>query len=177
MTLSEILSQTLTELNRTTDAQQVEAWRGRIVPYINEGMRDLARYLQLRRTDTVTATDKTINVSDLPHACIKVVSVTQDSRDIGFRLSSFSDRISVDTDGEMQVEYRYIPTDIKNDTDVPGIPQALHRMLVTYAAYRENLANDPRRADGYRQMYEIDKRFLRKTMGEEDTYNIINVGW
>lgn len=177
MTLNEILSLSLTELNRTTDAQQVEAWRGRLVPYINAGMRDLARYLQLRRTDTVTANGKTVNVSDLPHACVKVVSVKQDSKDIPFNSSNFSDRISVDRDGEMQVEYRYIPNDVRNDTDVPAIPAVLHHMLVTYAAYREHLATDPRRADGYLQMYEIEKRDLRKTIGERDTYNIINVGW
>ena len=180
MTLLDILTQAMTELNRTTDAQQMEAWRGKLVPYINAGMRDLAHYLQLRRTDTTEAVDGTILVSDLPHPCLKVVSVKQNGKDVLFNLGAFSDRIRVDGDGAMAVEYRYVPKDIKNDSDKPGIPEYLHPLLVTYTVYRDHLTDDPnmqRRAGGFQQIYETEKRELRKTLGERDTYNIINAGW
>lgn len=180
MTLLEILSQSLSELGRTTDAQQMETWRGKFTPFVNAGMRDLAQYLQLRRTDNVEAVDGTIFVKDLPHPCLKVLSVNQDGKALGFYLDAFSDRISVDRSGEMEIEYRYMPKDVVNDTDIPGIPEYLHHLLVTYVVYREHLTADPnmqRRANGFYQMYETEKRELRKTLGEQDTYNIINTGW
>lgn len=180
MTLVNIITQALIELGRTTDAQQMEAWKQKFTVFANDGMRDLAEYLELRKTDTVTAGDGRISVSDLSNACVKVVGVTQNGADIPFNMGRTSNEIEVSGSGEMQVEYRYIPNDIKNNTDQPGIPVHLHPLLVSYIVYREHLTADPtmqRRANAFYQIYESGKRQARKTLGEADIYSIYNVGW
>lgn len=180
MTLVNIITQALTELGRTTDAQQMESWKDKFTVFVNDGMRDIAEYLELRKTDTVTAAAGKISVSDLSSACVKVVGVTQNGAEIPFRTGPASDRIEVSGDGEMEVEYRYIPNELKNNTDKPGIPEYLHPLLVSYVVYREHMTADPtmqRRANAFYQMYESGKLQARKTLGEADTYSIFNVGW
>lgn len=180
MTLVNIITQALTELGRTTDAQQMESWKDKFTVFVNDGMRDIAEYLELRKTDTVTAAVGKISVSDLRDACVKVVSVTQNGSEIPFNMGSTSDEIEVPVEGEMQVEYRYIPKDLRNNTDKPGIPEHLHHLLVSYVVYREHMTADPtmqRRSNAFYQMYETGKRQAKKTLGEDDTYSIYNVGW
>ena len=180
MTLVNIITQALTELGRTTDAHQMESWKDKFTVFVNDGMRDIAEYLELRKTDTVTAAAGKISVSDLSDACVKVVSVTQDGAEIPFNMGSTSDEIEVPVEGKMQVEYRYIPKYMRNNTDKPGIPEHLHHLLVSYVVYREHMTADPtmqRRSNAFYQMYETGKRQAKKTLGEDDTYSIHNVGW
>lgn len=180
MTLVNIITQALVELGMTTDAQQMDEWKQKFAMFANDGMRDLAEYLELRRTDTVTVPDGLFRVSGLEHTCLKVVGVTQNGASLPFHTGRTSDEILVDGTGEMQVEYRYVPNEIKNNTDQPGIPPYLHHLLVSYVVYREHLTADPtmqRRADAFFRMYETGKRKARKTLGEENTYQFLNVGW
>lgn len=180
MTLVNIITQALTELGRTTDAQQMEAWKDKFTVFVNDGMRDIAEYLELRKTDTVTAAAGKISVSDLSDACVKVVSVTQNGSEIPFNMGNTSNEIEVPGEGVMQVEYRYIPHDLRNNTDKPGIPEHLHHLLVSYVVYREHMTADPtmqRRSNAFYQMYETGKRQAKKNLGEADTYSIYNVGW
>ena len=180
MTLIEIITQALTVLNRSTDAQSMEDWKGKLTIFANDGTKDLANELQLTMTDTVTVEDRQIALNKLTHSCVKVVSVSQNGTELTFVLAPDSAHVSVPATGEVQVKYRYIPNAMADDIDTPGIPEHLHHLLVPYVVFREHMTADPtmqRRADIFFEMYDRGKREAKHTNGEYDTYRFRNTGW
>lgn len=180
MTLVNIITRALIELGRGTDAQSTEAWREKLTLFANDAVLDLAEHLELRRTDTVTAADLRFLLSDLPRPCLKVLSVEQNGKAVAFTQSNDSKTVAVAANGDLEVEYRYAPKEMANDTDTPDVPENLHGLVVSYVVFREHLTADPtmqRRADAFYQLYESGKRKARKTLGETDTYSIYNNGW
>jgi len=180
MTLVSIITQALTTMGRSTDAQSMEAWRDKLTIFANDGAKAVADYLQLRKTETITAEDQQIDINDLSSTCVKVVSVKQNGSELTFVLGPDSDHINVGTDGEVEVEYRYLPPDMAEDIDTPGIPAYLHRILVPYIIYREHMTADPtmqRRSDMFYQEYRAMLKEAKKTLGEINTYDIKNARW
>lgn len=180
MTLISIITDALATIGRSTDQQSMEAWRQKFTIFANDGARDLAEYLELRRTDTVTAEDGQIEISDLPMECVKIVSVKQNGSDLTFTTAPDSDHVYVGTNGEVDVEYRYLPKKMENDIDTPGIPDALHHLLVPYVVFREHMTAEPRmqrRGDLFWQNYNDGRIKARKTYGEYNTYKLANTGW
>jgi hypothetical protein len=180
MTLVSIITNALATIGRSTDAQSMDAWKQKFTIFANDGAKDLAHYLQLRRTDTITATDNQIDINDLPFDCEKVVSVKQNGSDLSFTRGNASNKINVGVNGDVEVEYRYLPKDMADDIDQPGIPEHLHHLIIPYVVFKEHMTADPntqRRADMYWQDYDKGRRDAKKTYGEEDTYKIYNAGW
>jgi len=180
MTLVDIITRSLIELNRGTDAQSMEEWRTKLTIFANDAVQELAEHMELRRTETVTAEDGKILVKSLQRPCIKVVDVRQNGGTIAFTQAENSYEVNVSSNGEMEVEYRYAPLEMANDNDEPDIPAYLQRLIVSYVVYREHMTADPtmqRRADPFFQLHEQGKRKARKTLGETDTYTIYNAGW
>lgn len=181
MTLINIITNALIETGHTTDAQQMEAWKEKFTVFVNDGMRDIADTLQLRRTDEIEAINGCFKTADLSDSCVKVVEVSDLSgASVPFNEGTCSTEVYIGRDGTVQVEYRYIPDEVKNDTDQPNIPEHLHPLLVTYVVYREHMTADPnmqRRASAFLQQYEMGKRKAKRNLGEIDTYNIYNVRW
>lgn len=180
MTLVNILTRALVELGRKTDAQSMEAWREKLTLFANDGAADLAEYLNLKRVDTVQAVDGQVALSDLERGCRKVVSVSQNGANVTVTEAQDSKHVNVGTNGEVQVTYRYIPKDMENDIDEPDVPEALHRLIVTYVVYRDHLCLDPSmqgRATAIQTMYERGKLNARKKYGESDIYSIYNTEW
>jgi len=178
MTLVNILTRALVELGRKTDAQSMDAWREKLTIFANDGCADLAEYLNLKRTDTVTATDGIVKLSDLERGCRKIVSASQNGSSLSVTETNDSKTINVGSSGEVQVTYRYIPKDMENDIDSPDVPEALHRLIVTYVVYRDHLSLDPSmqgRATAILQVYERGRMNARKKYGESDIYSIYNV--
>lgn len=179
MTLVDIITRALVELGRNTDAQSTGAWKDKLTLFANEGMEDLADYLDIKRTDTVTAVDGRIDLKDLSRRCNKVISASKGTKAVTVT-ESVTGFVAVSDSGEMNVTYRYLPDELKNDTDVPDIPEWLHPLLVTYVVYRDHLTLDPSqqaRANVFGQMYERGKLNARKKLGESDVYSIYNYGW
>ena len=180
MTLTSIITDALAMIGRSTDQQSMEAWRQKFTIFANDGARELAEYLQLRRTDTVTAVGGQFDVSDLPMECVKVVNVSRNGTDLTFTTGPNSSRITVGSDGDIQVEYRYLPKKMENDIDTPGIPEHLHHLIVPYVAFREHMTAEPkmqRRAEMFYQIYDSGRTEAKKTYGEHNTYKLINTGW
>lgn len=180
MTLANIIRRALIELGRGTDAQSTEAFREKLTLFANDAVQDLCEYLELRRTDEVEAKDGVFIVSDLPYGCLKVVDVRQNGNAITFTQGSNSEKIAVTADGNIEVEYRYAPQELKDDIDVPSIPEHLHRLIVSYVVHREHMTADPtmqRRSDAFYRLYEEGKRKARKNLGESDTFSFYNTGW
>jgi hypothetical protein len=57
MTLKELLTGALLQLDRGTDAQTLEAWRDKLTRYLNAAIIALTSELQPRRTDELTLTE------------------------------------------------------------------------------------------------------------------------
>jgi len=180
MTLISIISQALTTMGRSTDAQSMEAWKDKLTIFANDGAKDVAKYLQLRKTETITAVDQKIDVNDLSCTCIKVCKVKQGGSELDFNQSGDYEHIDVGTDGDVDVEYRYLPAEMAEDIDEPGIPAHLHHLLIPYVVYREHMTADPtmqRRSDLFWQTYWQGLMNAKKNQGEVNTYKLRNTGW
>ncbi len=180
MTLVSIITQALVTLGRSTDAQSMEAWKEKLTIFANDGAKDLAEYLKLRKTETITAEDNQIDVDKLSAICVKVVSVKRNGSDLDFTMGSDTRHINIGQSGDVEVEYRYLPKEMENDIDTPGIPEHLHHLLVPYIVFREHQTADPtmqRRSDSFWQTYNFGKNEARRNLGELDTYKFYNTGW
>lgn len=180
MTLVDIITRALSGLGRLSDAQSMSAWKQKMLIYANDCIADLAEYLDLKRTDTVTAADGEFKLSDLQRGCRKIVKVEKDGKMLSVTESDDSKTIGVSEDGEIKVTYRYFPKEMEDDIDVPDIPEGLHRLIVTYVIYCEHRSLDPSmqgRATAFKNDYERGKMNARKKYGEGDTYNIYNWEW
>ena len=180
MTLISIITDALTTMGRSTDAQSMEAWKNKLTIFANDGAKDVAKFLQLRDTETITATDNQIDINDLSKTCVKVCSVKQNGSELDFNQGDSFDHINVGTDGEVSVEYRYLPPEMKEDIDKPGIPEYLHDLLVPYVVFREHQTADPtmqRRSDSFWQTYYRGLMDAKRNQGENNTYQLKNTGW
>lgn len=181
MTLYEIVTQAMVSLGFETDAQSMEAWKDKLVMYLNDGAEDIAKYLNLRKTDRdVPVTGGVLNLDDLSAQCVKIVNVKKNGSEVSFETGASSNEINVGAEGTVDVEYRYVPPRISNDIDVPGIPEYLHSLLVPYVVYSQHITLDPtmqRRADAFYQIYASGLRRARKNHGESNVYNFKNTGW
>lgn len=175
MTLNEITTAALVQLGRSTDSQTIEEWRNAFNRYANDAIKDIAETMQLYRTDTAPVADGVINTADLPYCCYRVLSVDGSVR---FTPGRSAGEIVFATDKETaEVRYRYIPKAISNASDVPGIPEHTHPLIVLYILARERASRDAATQRGssvYYEMYNAGKAKLRPHLGEPDTYKLLN---
>lgn len=187
MTLMEIISSALEQQGKTSDAQVVHEWRDKFTQLANEGLIDLAGALKLRRTDIVTIPPNGIlNIENgIPdtenptkyHACLKLVGIRQGSRFVRYGRGPSTYEIRVGTTGPVEVEYRYLPAQLSNETDVPGIPERLHPLLVDYVLAKDISTNDittQQRASTFYQLYQEGKLQAQRMYGEPEFYGIRN---
>lgn len=187
MTLLEIISSALEQQGKTSDAQVVQEWRDKFTQLANEGLIDLAQALKLRRTDTVTiGTDRILDIEngipdtddpDRRHTCLKILGITKDGRPVRYGRGPATYRIKVDAEGPVEIEYRYLPATLSNDTDEPGVPERLHPLLVDYVLGKDVTTNDvstQQRASAFFQLYAEGKTQAERMYGEPEFYGIKN---
>ena len=179
MTLKELLTGTLLQLDRASDAQTLEAWRDKLTRYLNDAIVDLAGELQPRRTDELALTDGTLSLADLPRAAVKVVALTKDGKRLPFYYGFGSDdlRVPCAANGPIQVTYRYMPEPLRYDTDEPDLPEWCHGALICYAVGRERASGDAASMSAARacfELYQQTRREMRAHRGERDAYTIEN---
>ena len=75
MTLQELLTAALQQLDRSTDAQTLETWRDKLTRYLNDAIVDLAGELRPRRTETAQISGRTLDLTLLERPCIKVLAL------------------------------------------------------------------------------------------------------
>lgn len=180
MTLVDIITRALSGLGRLSDAQSMNAWKAKLLIYANDAVADLAEYLDLKRTDTVSVADGELKLSDLPRGCRKIVSARQNGKELSVTETNDSKTVGINAEGEVEVTYRYFPKEMEDDIDVPDLPEGLHRLIVPFVIYSEYRTLDPSmqgRANAFKTDYERGKMNARKKYGEQDTYNIYNWEW
>ena len=178
MTLLEMVRSVLQQQGKTSDAQVVHKNKDRLALLLNEGQIDLAGDLKLRTTETKTIGDDGIlDVTALKKECMKILNVRQGGKDVRFGRGPSTYQIRVGTVGDVDVEYRYMPAQLTNDTDVPDFPERLHPLLVNYALGKDVTTNDvttQQRANQFYQLYEAGKARAQRMYGEPEFYEIRN---
>lgn len=165
MTLNEIISAALDQKGVTPAARTIDKSAGAFTQYVNEAAMDLADDFKLFRTEPVTLENKSFDTTSLSRYCTKILSVKQDGKSLAFDDGDESGEISVCAEGEVSVAYRYVPNDVSSDSDVPDIPEYLHRLIVLYVVARDRASGDAstQNASGvYFSLYNEQKRKLIK---------------
>lgn len=179
MTLKELLTGALLQLDRGTDAQTLESWRDKLTRYLNDAMIDLTSELQPRRSDTLTLTNGVLDLTQLPRSVVKVIALSRADTRLPFYYGAGTEllRVPAVTDGEVQVTYRFMPPALKVDTDVPELPEWSHGAMIGYAVGRERASGDAGSIASARacfELYNASKRMMRAHRGELDAYAIEN---
>ena len=179
MTLKELLTGALLQLDRGTDAQTLESWRDKLTRYLNDAMIDLTSDLQPRRTDELTLTSGSLDLSTLPRDVVKVIALSRGSTRLPFYYgaSTANLRVPAAEDGAVQVTYRYVPEPLRVDTDIPDLPEWCHGALISYAVGRERASGDAMSIATARvcfELYNAAKRIMRANRGELDAFAILN---
>ena len=86
MTLQELLTAVLQQLDRSTDAQTLETWRDKLTRYLNDAMVDLSGAVQPRRTETVSITGGAIDLTLLERPLVKAVALARGGARLLFAL-------------------------------------------------------------------------------------------
>ena len=180
MTLKELLTGTLQQLDRGTDAQTMELWRDKLTCYLNDALIDLSGTLQPRRTDTLPLEKGVVNLGLLPRACIKVLALSRNEKRMPFYYGVGTGMLHVPglEDGKVEITYRYLPAELELDTDQPDLPAWSHSALMAYAVGRERAAGDNISLSAARACFEIyyaAKRRMQRHCGEMDAYRIENI--
>jgi hypothetical protein len=179
MTLKELLTGALLQLDRGTDAQTLESWRDKLTRYLNDAMIDLTGELQPRRSDPLMLTNGVLDLSMLPRSVVKVIALSRADTRLPFYYGAGTEllRVPAVTDGEVLVTYRYMPPMLKVDTDIPELPEWSHGALIGYAVGRERASGDAASIASSRacfELYNAAKRMMRAHRGELDAYAIEN---
>ena len=177
MTLKELLTGALLQLDRGTDAQTVESWRDKLTRYLNDAMIDLTSELQPRRSDTLPLEGGIIELRGLPRSAVKVIALTRGGTRLPFYYGASTEqlRVPATTDGDVLVTYRYMPEPLKVDTDIPELPEWCHGAMIGYAVGRERASGDAASIASARacfELYQAAKRMMRAHRGEMDAYSI-----
>lgn len=178
MTLNDIIVAALLELNRGHDAQTIDTWRAKFLGYANDAAADIARVLRLRRSDTLTVENGSVDLNKLSRACRKVLAIYRGESRVPFITGVDSSALRVlAADGPVRVEYHYTPAPMNNPTDKPELPEYAHGLIPTYVVGRERASQDPsmqRGAQVYFELYNAGKAKLRPHRGEGNAYEITN---
>ena len=179
MTLKELLTGALLQLDRGTDAQTLESWRDKLTRYLNDAMIDLTSELQPRRSDTLTLTNGVLDLTNLPRSVVKVIALSRAGTRLPFYYGAGTEllRVPAVADGEVLVTYRYMPKLLNEDTQVPELPEWSHGAMIGYAVGRERASGDAGSIASARacfELYNAAKRMMRAHRGELDAYAIEN---
>ncbi|NLI54112.1 MAG: hypothetical protein GX417_07270 [Clostridiales bacterium] len=179
MTLKELLTGALLQLDRGTDAQTLESWRDKLTRYLNDAMIDLTGELQPRRSDTLALASGELDLKQLPRSVVKVIALSREGTRLPFYYGVSTDllRVPAVSDGDVLVTYRYMPEPLKVDTDVPDLPEWCHGAMIGYAVGRERASGDSASIAAARacfELYNAAKRMMRAHRGELDAYAIEN---
>ncbi len=179
MTLKEMLTGSLQQLDRNTDSQTMELWRDKLTQYLNDAMIDLAGTIRPFRTDSLPVANTRVDTTTLPRACTKVLSITQDGKRLAFYYGTEAGCICIPgvPDGSVFITYRYLPKALETNTDIPELPEWCHGALISYVVGRERASGDNVSVSAARACFEIyngAKRAMQKNLGEMDAYALIN---
>ena len=117
MTLNDILTAALAQLDRGHDAQTLENYRVRLTQYANDAQRELADALGLFRTDKVRTSAGIVDTSLLPRRVKRIERVVQLGRAVPFRCGDRTNTLLLPYDTAAEITYRYEPRTLNDNSD------------------------------------------------------------
>ena len=176
MTLNDIIVSALAQLDRGHDEQTVELYRKRLTAYANEAQSDLARTMQLTKTEYADPTDGVVDLGALSENCIRVENVMQEGHRVPFRTGD-DGRLLLPYDSPAAITYRYDPKPLVSPGDVSVLNESVHPLIVSYVVGRERIGGDVTTQRGgniYLAMYDAGKARLRGYIRDHDSFMITN---
>ena len=176
MTLNDILTSALAQLDRGGDPQTLEAFAPRLTAYVNEAQADIARAISFCRTESVTPVNGIIDLGSLERDCIRVLKTVQLGHEVRFTRGD-TGCVALPYNEQALITYVCVPKPLALPADVSELPAYTHGLLVGYAVARERMAGDvstQRGANIYLSMYEAAKARLRPHPGDAESYRLIN---
>ena len=177
MTLNDIISSALAQLDRTTDSAGLASYRERLTRYANEAQNELAAASGFFRTDELAVNEGIADLSQLPRSCIKVTRVRQQGHSVPFSIGDTSNSILLPYCAPAVITYRCVPAPLVKGTDESELDPCLHGLIVSYLVGRERMGVDVTTQSGgniYLSMFENAKARLRKHRGGMDSYRFEN---
>lgn len=147
MTLNDIIYSALRQLERGTDAQTVDKYRDVFTDYANTALFEIAERLKLSYQEEIELDeDGRFDISTLSRSCYYIENITDSNNADMTWAEIYTGTIEV-TNGESQtvrVLYRYIPVDLSSSTDVPQLPEYMHKAIPYYvvACHAQNTNTD-----------------------------------
>ena len=171
MTLLDLYTHALTELERPTDSETLALWRDKLTAFANEALIDLSTAFRPWRRDVLPLADKKLHLSALPFACSKVLGVEDNGTRLPFYYDLDVETLCVPTArcDALTVVYRYTPRALELETDVPQLPAACHPLIVAYMVGRVRAQGDAaaQSSSALRlSLYELQKRRLKLDFDE-----------
>lgn len=184
MTLSAIITSALAQLDRGEDPQLVTKYESKFKQYANDAVLDLAKDFPMHFTEPVILVNGKFYTTDLSKLAVKILTVKQNNRPVDWDLGDEAGEIvCLDANknaltGSVDVKYKYTPSDMTSTSDIPGIPEQLHKCIVTYIVARDKASGDPTTQGAstiYFQLYERQKSGLMLGgLGAQSQYKFIN---
>ncbi len=180
MTTLQLIHMTLRKLDRPTDNDTVALYRERFVGYFNEALLDLTAEFRPWRRDDLTVTNGQAELSDLPHACLKVLAARVDGQRRLFYYGSTRGTLLFPgmRDGTVELTYRFLPALLGELTDEPQLPEGLQELLAEYAAARERSRFDAASQNAAKldlTLYRELKGKLRRNYSDPDQARIYHI--
>ncbi len=179
VTVSELLSSALAELDHPADTAALPLWKEKLLRFANEAVVDLFETFRPWRRDPLPLQDGVLDLKLLPRPVGKVLGVERSGMRLPFYFDTdaYTVRVPGAADGPMTVVYRYLPTPLVEDGDEPELPAACQHLIVLYMTARFSLQNDTQglnRASAAMSLYESGKRRLKLDCDEPTDYRIVN---
>ena len=179
MTLMDLLTAALEELERPTDQATVSLWKPRLTAYANEAIADLTNTFRPWRREVVSLQNGMFSTLNLSYSCSKVLGVEKAGIRLPFYYGDSTETVclSTVTDGTVTVVYRYCPRELQNFEDVPELPIVCHHMIVLYMVARDRSHGDASAQSGSNlrfSLYEMRKQKLRLDFDEPCGFRIYN---
>ena len=181
MTLNDIITAALLQLDRGHDPVTLERWRNKLTRFVNDGVQDLACAFKPTRREEARLDGSMLDTATLERPCLKVVAVLDGESGVALRHTpeDASGVMSVRAVGTATVVYQYLPREVNQPGDVPELPETLHPLIVLYAVARERMSGDVSTqggANAYLQLYEAGKaRLLSATYNQAQINNKFDV--
>lgn len=176
MTLNDILTSALAQLDRGSDPQTMEAFAPRLTGYANDAQEDIARAISFCRTETAVPENGVVDTSLFERGCIKVLKAVQLGHEVRF-MRGDTGRIALPYNEPAMITYCCCPKRLALPGDVSELPAHTHGLIVSYVVARERMAGDAstqRGANIYLSMYEAAKAKLRPHLGDAESYRLTN---
>lgn len=145
MTLTEIIVGALQRLDRGTDNQTIDHYRGKFTLYANKAIQIIARQYRACRKETATLSGGTFRLDDLERQCVKVLDVKANGKSVDYwqEVDGSGEFVAATEEPAVDVFYRFLPQTVSSSSDVPELPKHMHDMIVNYVVACERCGGDP----------------------------------